>query len=259
MSFDDPDLISCAELVQRADPDRFRVAMAAPVAARRVLFPLYAANVEISRAPWVTQEHLIAEMRLQWWKDALEEIAAKGVVRRHEVITPLSLVLDAKGARLMIEAAEVRSWDIYRDPFEDEVHFQRYITASSANVMLAAALALGQADGDVVTDLGYASGLANFLMAVPALEKAKRVPLLDGRPEAVADLARGGLERLRRARKARPQVSAAARPALMAAWRAEGILKRAVTDPRRVADGALAGSEFAGNSGLMLRALSGRW
>ena len=60
----DADLMACAELVQRADPDRFMAAMAAPVAARRVLFPLYALNVEIARAPWVTQEAMIAEMRL---------------------------------------------------------------------------------------------------------------------------------------------------------------------------------------------------
>ena len=49
--------------------------MAAPVEARRVLFPLYAFNVEVARAPWVTSEPMIGEMRLQWWRDALEEIA----------------------------------------------------------------------------------------------------------------------------------------------------------------------------------------
>ena len=256
---DDPDLISCAELVQRGDPDRFRVAMAAPVAARSVLFPIYAANVEISRAPWVTQEHLIAEMRLQWWKDALEEIAQKGVVRRHEVVTPLALVLDTKGAELLTEAAEVRCWDIYREPFEDAAHFERYIRATAGNLMLAAARALGPVEDSVVMDLGYAAGLANFLMAVPALEKAKRIPLLDGRPDAVASLAEDGLDRLKRARRSRSGISAEARPSLMAAWRAEGVLKRAASDPRRVAEGRLATSEFAGQLGLMLRALTGRW
>lgn len=259
MSFDDPDLIACAELVQRADPDRFRVAMAAPVAARRVLFPLFAANVEVSRAPWVTQEHLIAEMRLQWWKDAFDEIASGGPVRRHEVVTPLSKVLDATGAQLMLELAEVRSWDIYRDPFEDETHFQHYITASAANLMLAGARALGQVDDAVVLDMGYAAGLANYLTAVPALEKAKRVPLLDGRPAAVAALAQDGLARLRRARKGRAAVARDAAPALILGWKAGGILKRAAQSPDRVAAGALSGSDFADNAGLMLRAMTGRW
>ncbi|MGH1354445.1 MAG: squalene/phytoene synthase family protein [Thalassovita sp.] len=259
MSFDDPDMIACAELVQRADPDRFRVAMAAPVPARLVLFPLFAANVEVSRAPWVTQEHLIAEMRLQWWKDAFEEIAAGGNVRRHEVVTPLTRVLDARGAQLMLELAEVRSWDIYRDPFDDAAHFQRYITATSANLMLAGARALGDVDDSAVLDMGYAAGLANFLAAVPALEKAKRVPLVDGRPEAVAALAQDGLARLKRARSARGLVPQVVAPAMLLGWKAEGILKRAAAQPQRVAAGALAGSEFTNNAGLMLRAMTGRW
>ena len=58
-------LQACAELVERGDPDRFLATMAAPVALRATLFPLYAFNVEIARAPWVTQEPMIAEMRLQ--------------------------------------------------------------------------------------------------------------------------------------------------------------------------------------------------
>ena len=74
----DDDLNACAALVERGDPVRFRAAMASPMAARRVLFPLYAFNLEVARAPWVTQEPMIARMRLQWWRDALAEIAAGG-------------------------------------------------------------------------------------------------------------------------------------------------------------------------------------
>ncbi|MGB3250003.1 MAG: squalene/phytoene synthase family protein, partial [Tabrizicola sp.] len=67
---------ACAGLVQRGDPDRFRAVMAAPVEARAQLFPLYAFNLEVARAPWVTQEPLIAEMRLQWWRDVVENAAS---------------------------------------------------------------------------------------------------------------------------------------------------------------------------------------
>jgi hypothetical protein len=66
-------LQACAEMVARGDPDRFRAAMAAPLAARQMLFPLYAFNIEVSRAPWVTAEPIIAEMRLQFWRDVIEE------------------------------------------------------------------------------------------------------------------------------------------------------------------------------------------
>ena len=88
------DVIACADLVRRGDPDRFRAVMAAPVAARERLFPVYAFNLEVSRAPWVTEEPMVAEMRLQWWRDALGEIREGGPVRRHEVATPLSGVVD---------------------------------------------------------------------------------------------------------------------------------------------------------------------
>ena len=57
---------ACAEIVHAGDPDRFASAMTAPVADREVLFPLYAFNLEIAKAPWMTQEPIIAQMRLQF-------------------------------------------------------------------------------------------------------------------------------------------------------------------------------------------------
>ena len=57
---------ACADLVHRGDPDRFAAIMAAPVGARERLFPIFAFNLEVARAPWVTAEAMIAEMRLQW-------------------------------------------------------------------------------------------------------------------------------------------------------------------------------------------------
>ena len=67
-------LQACANLVARADPDRFAAVMAAPFDARAVLLPIYAAAAEVARAPWMTQEPVIAEMRLQWWRDVFEEM-----------------------------------------------------------------------------------------------------------------------------------------------------------------------------------------
>lgn len=251
-----PDLTACAALVERADPDRFVAVMAAPVAARRVLFPLYAMNVEVSRAPWVTAEPMIAEMRLQWWRDALGEIAAGGAVRRHEVVTPLAEVLAPEHATMLDGLVEARRWDIWRDPFEDEAHLARYLDATSGSLLWAAARSLGEADETVVRDLGFALGVANWLRAVPELEAQGRIPLLDGTPEGVRALARQGLERLTRARAARGAVSKAAAPAMLAAWNAGAILRQAEQEPARVAEGGLGG---AGRLGLMARAATGRW
>ncbi|CUH62946.1 squalene synthase HpnD [Thalassovita gelatinovora] len=259
MGFDDPDLRSCAQLVEQADPDRFRAVMAAPVAARAVLFPIFAANVEIARAPWVTQEPMIAEMRLQWWRDAVEEIGAGKAARRHQAVTLLAQKLDLQAATWFDDLIVARRWDIYRDPFEDESAFETYLQNTSSNLLLVAVQALGGGDEAIIRDIGYASGLANFLRAIPALEKAGRVPFLDGRDSAVAALAHDGLARLARARAQRDRVAPSAAPALLSAWQAGAILTQAAKTPQRVKVGALGASEFRKNLGLLWRAQTQRW
>ena len=255
------DLNACADLVRRGDPDRFMAAMAAPVAARSILFPLYAFNVEVARAPWLTQEHMIAEMRLQWWRDALGEIAAGGAIRRHEVVTPLSAVLDAEGAGLLEQLIEVRRWDIYRDPFQDDAQFQDYLFKTSGNLMWVAARALGAPENarDTVYKAGFALGLANLFRAVPALEAAGRYPLVDGRPEAVQALAVDGMARLKAARKARAVVPVPARAAMLPLWQTSMLLKRAAIDPRLVASGTLDIAPIRSRLALMARAATGLW
>ena len=186
------DIIGCARVVEQGDPDRFRTVMAAPVAARHVLFPLYAFNVEVARAPWVTQEPMIAEMRLQWWRDALEEIGAAGAMRKHEVTTPLAGMLSPVQAERLDGTVAARRWDIYKDAFEDQAHMDAYIDQTSGHLMWTAAEVLGapkEAEA-AVRDLAFAAGCAAFLRAVPALAEAGRIPLLDGTHAGLAALAR---------------------------------------------------------------------
>lgn len=254
-----PEHRACAALVERADPDRFLAAMAAPLTARTVLFPLYALNVEIARAPWVAQENMIAEMRLQWWRDAAAEIARGGPVRRHEVLTPLSAALDTVLAGQLDDMIEARRWDIYRDPFRDAAHFERYIDRSSGNLMWIAARTLGSADEAVIRDFAYASGVANWLRAIPELEARGRIPLLDGTPEGVRALAAGALERLGRARRRRSAVSRAAAPALLSGWQAGAVLRQALREPARVANGALGQGGARKRAALIARAMTGLW
>jgi len=258
MSFD-ADLTACAALVERGDPTRFRAAMAAPVAARRILFPIYAFNVEVARAPWVTQEPMIAEMRLQWWRDVCEEITKAEGVRRHEVATPLAGVISAAQAEQLDQLTAARRWDIYKDAFEDSAHFERYIDQTSGNLTWVAARCLGAADEDVVRDAAYGAGVAAWLHAIPQLEAAGRVPLLDGTTEGVRALAQGALARLQKARAGRGKVSKPARAALLHIGAAEKVLRAAVKMPSLVGEGLLPDPASADRLGLGVRALTGRW
>lgn len=254
---------ACAQLVERGDPDRHAVTRAADPAAQARLWPLYALNLEVARAPWVTQEPMIAEMRLQWWREAVEEIAAGKEPRAHEVAAPLAAVI--RDAALPVDLLDgmiaARRWDIYRDPFDDDAALFAHLDATAGHLMWLAALALGApASAEApVRDFARGAGLAAWLRAVPELEARGRLPLPDGTLAAVTALARQGLAHIAKARARRREVPRQVLPALLTGWEAGAVLKLAAREPGRVASGALNRAEFARRGGLMLRALSGRW
>lgn len=248
---------ACASLVERGDPDRFLAVMAAPPLARVKLFPLYAFNLEVARAPWVTKEPMIAEMRLQWWRD----VVAEPVARAHEVVGPFHNLIAETGLSLDVidRLIDARRWDIYSDPFADEPALDAYLEDTAGGLMWLAAAALGAplTAEPAVRSYGWATGLANYLRAVPALEARGRIPLVDGRPEAVRALAVKGLMRLQAARKSGASVPKISRPALLPGWQAEGLLRQAMTDPSAVAEGRLQLSEFARRGKLLWQSVTG--
>jgi len=253
-------LAACADIVAKGDPDRFRAVMSVPLAARERLLPLYAFNVEVARAPWVTEEPLIAEMRLQWWRDALDEIAQGGTVRRHEVVDPLAELVRGVGVPVAVlnDMIDARRWDIARDAFADWSAFDAHIDATSGGLLWAGATALGTPDylEAPCRDAGFAIGVANWLVAVPALEAHGRLPLPDGRPEAVREQAKRGLVRLRTARGVD---FGAAVPALRAGWQTAAILRRAERDPAAVVEGRLVPGPIRKSTSLLVKTMTGGW
>ncbi len=243
-------LAACAALVERGDPDRFLCAMAAPVAARARLFPLYAYNLELARAPWVTAEPLIAEMRLQWWRDAVAEVAAGAPPRAHEVMEPLAdMIRGGVPGGLLDGMAAARRRDVARAPFADTAALWDYLDATGGALMWASALALGGTDEAGARRAGRAGALAAWLMAVPQIE-ARGWPAL---PEGAdpGTLAREGLAMLGHPARG-PEA-----PALRAAWRARAILRQAAAEPARVREGRLGTSEFRRRASLLWRVWRG--
>lgn len=250
-------LAACADIVERGDPLRYKCAMAAPNAAQDKLLPLYAFNIEISRAPWVTQEPMIAEMRLQWWRDALEEIGNGDPVRSHEVTEPLRDVIRSAGipVKLFDQMITARRWDIYKDAFEGPEHFDEYIDQTSGNLMWASALALG-AKASMETDvrnLGYGSGVASMLQAAAELENRGRLPLVDGTHIGIKAIAKQSLARTYSCRQKGRKIA----PALWPGYLAKPILREAIAHPELVAEGALDVSEFTKNWRLLRRQVFG--
>ncbi|MEM1363155.1 MAG: squalene/phytoene synthase family protein [Pseudomonadota bacterium] len=238
-------LQACADLVARADPDRYLTVMASPVTARRILFAIYAFNVEVSRAPWVTAEPMIAEMRLQWWKDALEEIASGAPVRAHDVAQPLAAAITVDGAAQLITLTEARRWDIYTEGFESKCAFSQYLDATAGGLTWAAAKALGAEPKlePICRDIAWAAGLAGMLSAAAALMARGRKPLLDDGDAAIIALCDEGLERLDDDQNRRRKVPKEVLPAILPAWQTRPLLKQARRNPARVREGRLGLSE----------------
>lgn len=246
---------ACARLVERGDPERFSAVMAAPVGLRGRLFVLYAFNLEIARAPWVTKEPMIAEMRLQWWRD----VVAGEAPLAHEVAGPLQALIGQAGLPVAVldRMVAARRWDVYRDGFADGAAFSEYLEESAAGLYWLAATACGaapEAEG-AVRDFGWAAGLAGYLRAVPELEARGCVPLVDGREAAVAALARQGLAKIASARAGRRGVP---RGSLLAGWQAEALLALVARNPGRVARGEIGLSEFDKRRRLLWAAMTGR-
>lgn len=246
---------ACAALVERGDPDRFRAVMAAPVEARAQLFPLYAFNLEVARAPWVTQEPLIAEMRLQWWREVVEN-AASGVARAHEVAGPLHELIRDFGlpVEVLDRLIAARRWDIARGPHEGAEGLADYLEDTGAGLMWLAARALGAPDAAeaAVRAYGWASSAAMYIRAVPELAARGRQPLQAS--ISAHDLATRGLDKLAEARAGRKSVPKDVAPALLAGWQTEALLRQVVagrSSPEL--------SEARKRWGLMWQAVTGRW
>ena len=77
--------------LSRGDPDRWLSSrFAAGETARRALVAIDAFDNELGRAPRAASTPIVAEMRLAWWREALEEIRSGVPVRRHPVALALS-------------------------------------------------------------------------------------------------------------------------------------------------------------------------
>lgn len=249
-------LAACADLVRRGDPDRWLSLTTVSEGARRRLLPLYAFNLEVARAPWVSPEPMIAQMRLQWWRDALQEIAEGTAPRRHEVVSPLAAVLSPKAAADLDVLVLMRHRDLDPAPFADVGALQHYLAETGGRLLLSAASVL-HAGHEGLSDAGYAGALAAYFRAVAELRARARRPLPDERPETLKALAEEGLERWNTAHGA--SVDHAAIPALRALWRTPAILSLAAKDPQRILRGGLDTSPARRHATLLRCRLTRSW
>ncbi len=233
--------------------------MSAPADKRAALLVVYAFNLEIARVPWITTEPVMAEMRLQWWADTIDAMAAGHAPLAHDVAAPLAQLVrkSALPVTPMLDLIAARQRDIDPAPMANDA-LEHYIGATAGNVMWLAASTLGapaRAEAPV-RDFAFASGVAALFLAAPALAAAGRPRFAE---DAVAKLAECALARVARARAARRNIPKSVAPALRAGWMTVPLLRRARRLPARVMADDLRLSEFRRRARMLRLSAADSW
>jgi phytoene synthase len=234
-----PNLSPCGAELRRHDPDRFLTALFAPSDRREALFALYAFNLEVARTREMVREPMLGRMRLQWWRDTIEELY-EGTPRRHYVVDALAqaFVRRVPWRPEFDRLIDARELDMEGEGPPTIAALIAYVDATSASlVRLALEMLDDRPDESLArqaTHVGVAWGLAGLLRAVPFharhrrlylpadlvaeaglnvadLFELRRSPALSETVRRIADIARTELA----AARALPRPSRAALPALL--------------------------------------------
>ena len=161
-----PALSPVAAIARAQDPDRFLCALWCPPPLREAAFALIALNHELARAREVTDTPLVALMRLQFWRDAIEAPTP----REHEVAAPLHAAiatgaLDRADLLAMVDAREAEAEE---EGFPTTGAFHAYLAGTAGGVCVALGRALGAPPAllPALQRAGLLHGLAGVLRSV---------------------------------------------------------------------------------------------
>lgn len=160
----------CEAQVRTGDPDRYFATLFAPADKRPHLFALYAFSQEVARVRETVSEALPGEIRLQWWRDALQG-EARGDVRAN----PIAAALDTAIVRFrlprqaLVDLIDGRTFDLYDDPMPSLADLEGYCGETSSALMRLACVVLA---GGVDPGGADAAGHAGVVYAITGLLRA---------------------------------------------------------------------------------------
>ena len=196
------------DLVRRVDPDRWLATrFIADSAARADVIALYGLNYELARVAGGVSNALMGEIRLTWWREAMEEIAAGKPPRKHPNVE--ALAASGFDANALAVLADARFVDLDEGPLKDEAAVLAYIDGTAGALAVLAARRLDpNADPHAVKGAARAWGLAGLWR----LKQAGRSRLPDDWTQA--DVRQRVEAQLRAARAELRRLSVAAFPAV---------------------------------------------
>lgn len=166
-------------LVRRVDPDRWLTSrFIGDATARADVIALYAYDHELARARRAASTPLLAEIRLTWWREVLDQIYGGAPVRRHPTAQALAAAVARRDLpRDLLEAMIDGQIEALERAAFSEAEAVAWADAVQGSAARAAALILDpQADASVAAPAGRAWGLALLLRAALAPRDALSAP-----------------------------------------------------------------------------------
>ena len=181
-----------AAAARAGEPDRYLAALLGPPPARAGLLALAAFASEVARVPFiVTSEPAIGEIRLQWWRDALQP-AGDNARTGNPVADALREAVErhALPRALLLEVIDAQSLALAGEAMADDAALQSYLWKSEGALFALAVRVLVRAPGPDVhpaaVACGHAYGLTRLLLGLPHALSRGRVPLPQTRLDAAA-------------------------------------------------------------------------
>ena len=157
----------CEALVRVADKDRYLATLFAPADTGGALFALYAFNHEIASIRERAREPMPGEIRLQWWRDVLNnersgEAAANPIAAALlNIIAGFQLPVGA-----LLDLIEAHSFDLYDDPMPMLAALEGYARKTESGVFeMAARLVIGN-DHGAISPAAEHAGIAQTLAGI---------------------------------------------------------------------------------------------
>ncbi len=150
----------CADLVRARDEDRWLAAQYAHVKEARRLMALYAFHSELRRIPGAVSEPPLGEIRLQWWREALQELRDGKRARAHPVVEEIALagLADADFADDVESLIAAAARPLYDAGFAGADDLAGWLRQSEGTLDTLGARLLG-GDADLAAQAGEAGAL----------------------------------------------------------------------------------------------------
>lgn len=158
------DLEHCVETIRAGDEDLSLSLRYSRKEDHSRLAALYALQIELRRIPAIVSEPPLGEIRLQWWREALDEIAAGAPSRAHPVVSLLAAsgAIGAKTRALAERLIDVRARLLYEPTFASLEDLRDFLRGAETPVALLALGAQSACPAAVAALLGEAYALARF-------------------------------------------------------------------------------------------------